>query len=558
MERNNERTNLTRRNFLKTAGFTGLVATSASLVGCGGTSSTGSTDSGASVTKTLNVAAQTAVMALDPILAGDAISMGIITNTVEGLFVVDADGQIQNGLCKDYTVSDDQLTYTFNLRDGLKWSNGDTVTANDFIYGWQRNASGTGEAAQFQYQIEMAAIKNYEAVLAGEKTVTQLGCTAKDDKTIVVELEHPVAYLLDLLAFTPWAPVNQKFCEEKGSSFGITKDDMIYCGAFTLTDYDSSGNTITITKNPDYWDAGNVALDVVNFQVISDTQQAVMAYENGTVDYVELTGDLVAQYADNEAFSNGEGIYNYYLMMNTKVPGLDNLNLRQAFAYGIDRDDICGNVLKDGSQAVNQMTMRGLCSNSAGDDFAEASGQYFAFDEDKAKELWAKATAETDKRDVTILYDQEKDFAQNSCVFIQSAFQKMFDGLTVNLESTPKKNRLQREEDHDYEIIFHAWGPDYADPTAILAMYESTHPSNYSQWSNEDFDKTYEKANSTDSGDATARWEDLIHCNDVCTEQAVCIPVFQTGAAALTRPGVTGLTNHITGIKCFYKFCDKS
>ena len=545
-------TSFSRRGFLGLTGAAGLALAAGSALGAG--ASVAPRAALADDGKTVNLAVQTSIMSLDPLISGDAVSMGVISNCVEALFDVDPDGQIQPAACESYDVSDDQLTYTFHLRQGLTWSNGDPVTANDFVYAWQRNASSDGTAAQFQYQIEMAAIKNYEAVLAGDAEPSELGCKAVDDTTIEVTLEHPVAFLLNLLSFTPWVPVNQKFCEAQGDQFGVGKDNILYSGAYVLDTYSMDNNTITLKKNPNYWDAANVGVDTVNLQVIADTQQAVMSYEMQTVDYVELTGDLVSQYEGTEGFTSVPGVYNYYLMINTKKPGLDNQDFRQALAYAVDRESLCNDVLRDGSIPAHTMTMKGLCSNSEGKDFAEDCTQYFEFDTAKAQELWNGCKDGLGINSVTIVYDQEKDFAQKSCEFMQSALQSTLEGLTVNIESTPKKNRLQKEEDHDYEIVLHAWGPDYADPTAILAMYESTHPSNYSQWANEDFDTTYDKANSEDSGDAKARWEDLKQCADICTEAAVCPPIFQTGSATLTRPSLTGHTNHLCGVKCFYKY----
>lgn len=529
-----------------------------SLFGCGTSTaavSSGSTRTSAPGTaKTLNLAAQSSVMSLDPLIAGDEVSMGVISNVVEGLFVVDSKGKIQPGLCKNYEVSQDQKTYTFHLRDGITWSNGKPVTAQDFVYAWQRNATSTGDLSTFQYQIEMAAIKNYADVIGGKKPVDQLGVKAVDSKTISLELEHPVPFLLNLLAFTPWLPVNEEYQKSQGNKFGVTKDNVLYNGPYYISDYQVGGNTVTLTKNPKYWDAANVQVGTVKIQVISDTQQAVMSYRNNTVDNVALTGDLVSQNASDPGFSKVLGPYNYFLMFNTKVSGLDNQDFRQAIAYAIDRNALCGNVLNDGSIPSYNMTLKGLCTNAGGKDFTEASGKYFQYNAQKAKELWAKAKTETKLREVTLTYDQEKDFAANTCTFIKSSLEKTLDGLTVNLEATPKKNRIQKEMDHNFQICLHAWGPDYADPTAILAMYKSNHPSNYSQWNNAQFDTLYDKANSTDAGNAAARWNDLIQCNNICTEQAVCVPIFQTGSAQLTRKTVSGLTNSLTGVKCFYKF----
>ena len=307
--------NVSRRDFLKATGATGIafVGTTA-LAGCGG-----STDSAASG-KSIGLTVATAPVTLDPLAALDTISMTIVSQALECLFVKDPEGVLQPAACESYEVSEDQLTWTFHLRDA-KWSNGDAVTADDFICSWQRNAQADSGVADFQYQIEMAAIKNYAAVLDGSADVSELGISAPDDKTIVIEIEHPVPFMLDLLSFAPWAPVNRAFREEQGDSFGISKDNQIYNGAFTVTQYDPAANTFVISKNPDYWDVDNVKLDSVTFQVIGETQQAVMSYENGDVDYVELTGDLVEQYKDDEGFASHNGSFNYYLMMNTTKPG---------------------------------------------------------------------------------------------------------------------------------------------------------------------------------------------------------------------------------------------
>ena len=544
--------NVSRRDFLKATGATGIafVGTTA-LAGCGG-----STDSAASG-KSIGLTVATAPVTLDPLAALDTISMTIVSQALECLFVKDPEGVLQPAACESYEVSEDQLTWTFHLRDA-KWSNGDAVTADDFICSWQRNAQADSGDADFQYQIEMAAIKNYAAVLDGSADVSELGISAPDDKTIVIEIEHPVPFMLDLLSFAPWAPVNRAFREEQGDSFGISKDNQIYNGAFTVTQYDPAANTFVISKNPDYWDVDNVKLDSVTFQVIGETQQAVMSYENGDVDYVELTGDLVEQYKDDEGFASHNGSFNYYLMMNTTKPGMDNENFRRAIACALNREEICNSILKDGSTPVQQMIMVGLYANEAGDDFAESSPQPNGYNLDEATKYWEAAQAETDVREFTILFDQDKDFTQDVCAYIQDTVQKALPGLTINLEATPKKSRTERADSGDFDVCLWGWGPDYADPTAILAMYVSDHPSNYSRWNDEEFDKLYEQANTTDAGNADARWNELMRCNEICSTRAVSIPIFQTGLCSLTKPSVSGMTYHITGIQYYCKYMDKN
>ncbi|MBQ6651032.1 MAG: peptide ABC transporter substrate-binding protein [Atopobiaceae bacterium] len=562
---------MSRRNFVKVAGATGLAAT---LAACGGgaeepaaegegteepaAEGEGSAEPAAEaggVTYTIGI--PTAPASLDPIVAGDGVSMQIISNCIEGLFVKDDNAQIQPGMCESYEVDDENVTWTFHLRD-QNWSNGDPVTSHDFLYAWQRSALGDNGGVDFQYQLSLCSFTNVDAVIAGEKDVSELGVECPDDKTIVCHLDHPVAFLLDLFAFTPFAPIQQKYREEKGDQFALSQDDMLYNGPYILTQWDTAGSQIVMTKNPDYWDAANVQIDTVIEQVITDTQQAIMNYQSGTVDYIELTGDLVQQYENEEGFKANPGIWVYYLMMNTERPGMDTTDFQKAIAYGIDRPDICDNILKDGSTPAYQLTMVGLATNEAGEDFATVSDQYYEFDEATAKEYWAKAIEETDARSFTILYDEEKEFAKTTCSYIKDKLEKMLEGLTINLESTPKKNRIDREGQGDFDVIFHGWGPDYADPTAILAMYNSDDPSNYSRWSNEEFDNLYREANTTLAGDAAARWDNLLRCNSIATDLSGCIPLYQSGAATITRPGVEGMTAHLTGVGCFFKFVTKA
>lgn len=504
--------------------------------------------------KSITVAVNSAVTSLDTIGAEDSVSMVAVANTNEGLFVQNINGEIQNGLCESYEISDDQLTWTFTIRDDANWSNGKPVTADDFIYAWRRNAD-PANASLFAYQIEMSNIKNQAAVLTGEKPLENLGITALDDKTIQVNLEAPCTYLLDLLAFSPWSPLNQEFVEAEGDKFGTTKDDVLYCGPYVVSAWEAGGSNITLTKNENYWDAANVDVDEIVLQLVEDVQTAVMSYETGDLDYVALTGDMVNQHSQDEDFSQVQGNFNYYMMFNTGKEVLNNQALRQAIAYSVNREELCSNVLMDGSIPAYTMVMHSLISHN-NVDFADACDQFYFYNTEKAQELWEQAKKELGITSFTftLTYDQEKDFAADAAAFIQSSVESTLDGVTVNLESTPKQNRIQKAKDGDFECEIWGWGPDYADPTAILAMYESTHPSNYCRWVSKDFDTLYHEANSTLAGDADARWDALMQCANICTEYAGCVPLFQTGSATLTRTGVEGVTQHITGVPCFYKF----
>lgn len=525
-----------------------------SLAGCSSTSKeTSGTSTNANNPVTITLGKTSPVASLDPMTAEDSFSCELVGNTYEALYSIKPDGKPELALAKSVTISDDGLTYTFKIRDDAYWNNGDPVTANDFVYSWRRNADPKN-ASNFSYQISIASIKNADDVLAGKKPLTDLGVTAVDSKTLKIELNNPVPYLPDILAFSPWAPLNEKFVKAQGDKFALTKDNVLYCGPYYVSDWEAGGNSITLKKNPKYFDADKVKVDTVKFQVIPDSQQGAMSYENGSVDYVSLTGDLVNQYKANKDFHEDLSAYEAYLMINTTKDGLNNLDFRQAIAYAIDKDQLTKNILQDGSIPSYSMVMKNLVTDQNGVDFSTAAGVKMQTNVAKAKELWAKAKKETTVRTVKLGYDEENEAIGNVAAYVQSQLEANLDGLKVELVSIPKKTRIDSEKTGKYDIVIHRWGPDYADPTAILSMYQSNDVSNFSRLKNSEFDKLFKEAQTTYAGNADARWKDLVKADNILVENSGCIPLYQGGNAYLMNGKIKNLVQHITGIPFVYKY----
>lgn len=533
--------------------LTGCLAVSL-LAGCSnkGTEQPSDTPSGDDTTaKKISVGITTAEASMDPVKSADGFYVMLLGNVIGGLYNVDANNQLQLDLAESVQESEDGLTYTFTLRD-TTWSNGTPLTANDFVYAWRRLAD-PNSGTQYAYLVEECHIKNGSAVYAGEKAPEELGVTAIDDKTLQVELETATPYFASMTAFSPFCPLNEEYVTEQGDQFALTKDNMIYCGAYTLTDWDVSGNTITMTKNPNYWDAENVQVEEVNFQVVPDAQQGVMSYENGDLDRITLTGDLVGQYATSDEFSSDLGVFNWYLYFNNET--VPNEKLRQAIAYAIDREDLVQNVLKDGSVAQHNQLMTGLyTSATTGEDFNTACGPHYETNKDKAKELWAEAQTETDMKSITLTYEEENASIANTAAYIQSEIETTLDGFTVELQSLPKKSRIQNMQDGNYQVALHRWGPDYNDASCIMSLYSTTNPYNYANWSNEKYDELMEQCTTTLATDPEARWNAYVEAESILADSAICVPIFQVGNAVLTRTGISGITNHLTGVSCYYKY----
>ena len=504
----------------------------------------------ASGAKTVSVGITTAQADLDPISSSDGFYVMLLGNILGGLYCVDENNVLQLDLAEKAEVSDDGLVYTFTIRD-TKWSNGDPVTANDFVFAWRRLADPTS-GTQYAYLVEEANIKNGSAVTTGEMDPSELGVTALDDKTLQVELEVPTPYFASLTAFSPLCPLNEKFVTEQGDQFALTKDNYLYSGPYMLSEWDVASNTVSMVKNPSYWDTANVDVDQVNFQQIVDPQTGVMSYENGDLDRVTVSGNLVGQYATSPEFSSALGVFNWYLYFNAEK--VTNQKLRQAIAYSVDREALVNNIMRDGSVSQYNLLMTGLYADENGNDFNDACGNHYEVDKAKAAQLWAEAKAEGAQTKLTLTYEEDTTIVANVAAYVQSEIETTLDGFTVELQCIPKKNRITNMQNGDYEVALHRWGPDYADPSCIMALYTTDSPYNYSNWSDAEYDQMNKDCSTTLILDNKARWNKYIEAEQRVMDAAVSVPLYQVAEAVLNRSTVHGITNHITGVSCYYKF----
>ncbi len=488
---------------------------------------------------------------MDPQYATDGLSFEGIAACVDGLYTSDEAGNMVPALATEMTVSDDSLTYTFTLRDA-QWSNGDPVTAHDFVYAWQR--LGSAElASEYAYILGVAGIKNADAIVAGEMDSKELGVSAPDDKTLVVELERPVAFFDKLMAFPPFFPANQKFVEQAGAQYGLTPETMLYCGPFMWTEW-ISDNSFSFVKNPTYWDADAVKLDGLEFKVARDEQSAVLDFESGNTDYVYLSGELVSRYKDEPGYSIQLGSWLWFLQVNHYDPKLDDENLMKAISLAFDRELIANNVLQDGSIAAVGFVPRKLASDSKGVDFRDSAGKYFTEGKDKAKEYWEayKADKGVDAFEFELIFEDSEQ-SKKVAEFMKSEIETTLAGMTVNLKSVPKKTRLEimRGKELDYDMGLQRWGPDYADPATYLDLYAV--PENRGGYTRPEYEAYVEKYKSADIT-PDERWQVMLEAEDFLLKSAMGpIPVYQTGAAQMWNPKVKGVLNLTVGTPFLYK-----
>ena len=561
---------ISRRSFLAAAGVTSAAL---ALTACGGSSSSTAASSAASGASsaaagtaqggTLNIMLETEVQSLDPQVATDGTSFEVIADYTDGLMQMDADGAAVPAIAETYDISEDGKTYTFHLRDA-KWSNGEAVTAADFVFGWQR-AVDPATASEYSYMLsDIGQVVNAAEIIAGEKPVTDLGVTAVDDKTLEVQLNVPVSYFLSLMYFPTFYPVNEAFYNTCKDTFGTSPDTVLSNGAFKLTDYQPAATAFTLEKNPDYYDAAKIALDGLAYQVIKDSQQALMSYQTGALDMTLLNGEQVDQVKDDPEFTSVGAGYLWYISPNIDaVPDLANLNLRRAITFALDRDSITNDVLKDGSSPAYTAVPAQFATGPDGSDFSADQtkfAEFCAYDPDKAAEYYEQAKAELgkDSFSFTMIVDAD-DAPQKVAQVVQEQLQTTLPGFTLELKVEPKKQRVQDMQDGTFELGLTRWGPDYADPMTYLGMWVTGNSNNYGLWSDADYDAIIDECTTGDlCTDPEGRWAALYEAEQIVLEQAVIFPLYGQCNAEMISSAVKGVEHHPCALNRVYKNTTKS
>lgn len=541
------------------------------VVGCGsssdtagsgsattGTESTGS-DTAAAGTSDMNVMLETPVESLDPQQATDGTSFEVIADYTDGLMQMDADGQAVPAIAESYDLSDDGLTYTFHLRSDAKWSNGTPVTAADFVFAWQR-AVDPAVASEYAYMLsDIGQIKNAAEIIAGDMDKSELGVTAVDDTTLQVELNVPVSYFLSLMYFPTFYPVNEEFFNSCGDTFATSPETTLSNGAFILDSYEPAATAFHLTKNADYYDAGRVQLSGLSYQVIQDSQQALMSYQTGALDTTLVNGEQVDQVKDDPEFKTVGAGYLWYVSPNMDaVPELANLNVRLALTMAIDRDAITGDVLKDGSAPTYTAVPPEFAAGPDGSDFS-ADQEKFAdvctCDATSAADYWTKGLEELGITELSLdMVVDADDAPQKVAQVLKEQWETTLSGLTVNLVVEPKKQRVQDMQDGNYQLGLTRWGPDYADPMTYLGMWVSGNSNNYGLWSNADYDAIIDECTTGDlCTDAEGRWERLYDAEQIVMDEAVIFPLYTQCNAEMLSSKVTGVEYHPVALNRVYK-----
>ncbi|MCM3573145.1 peptide ABC transporter substrate-binding protein [Mesobacillus subterraneus] len=503
----------------------------------------------ANVPQELNMLDSSEIPTMDSVLAEGSTSFTYINNVGEGLYRLDQDHKPVPALADgEPEISEDQKVYTFKLKDS-KWSNGEPVTAHDFVFAWRRAIDPATASPYGPYmmggKIKGAAEITEAGAAKKEYNLEDLGVKAIDDKTLEVTLEKPVVYWEDLFAFPTFYPQNEKFVTEKGDAFASNAENLLYNGPFKMEKWEGTDATEwVLVKNPDYHSADDVTLEKITVNVVKDSNSAVNAFEAGETDMTGLlSSDIVPSYEGDERMLTWMEPVVFWIKMNQKNEALANVNIRKAIAMGFNKEDLAKSILNNGSIAANFFVPKDFVKGPNGEDFREKHGDLIVFNAEEAKKHWEQGLKElgVDKLEIRYL-GGDTEAAKKTDAYIKNQLETNLPGLTVKLESVPFAVRLERDNAMDYDLQFAGWGPDYGNALSFTDLWITDGGSNRMGYSNPEYDKLIKAAQGELATDPEKNWEAQQEAERIMLEEdAGLAPVYQRSANILLNPGVKGL-----------------
>lgn len=457
---------------------------------------------------------------IDPALNSAVDGATLIIHAFEGLYTLDKNGVPIPGQAEKVDISEDGLTYTFTLREGLTWSDGTPLTAEDFVYAWNR-AIDPDTGADYAYMFE--SIKGYDE--------GKLDVTAVDERTLVVNLVAKTPYFLELTAFPTFSPVRKDIIEEHGEAWALAPETYIGNGPYKLVEWVPSSHML-YEKNERYWNYEALGPDQIKFVLMSDANSVLGAFKTGQILFADdLPTEEIDSWRDSDEFYIEGQLGTYYVSFNTQKAPFDNKLVREAFSLAIDRNYIVENIGKAGQQPAGAFVSIGISDVDPTKEFREVGGDYIdvskeAYEQNlaRAKELMKEAGYENGEGFpvVEYLYNPESD----SHRLIAEALQQMWAqlGVEVKLASQEWSTFLNTRKNGDYQIARNGWLADYNDPISFLDMWITGSGNNDAQWSNAEYDKLI--AEVKNSSDPVERFEKMHRAEDILFEEAVLAPIY--------------------------------
>ncbi|KRL11709.1 oligopeptide ABC transporter, substrate binding protein [Schleiferilactobacillus perolens DSM 12744] len=537
----------------KIIGIIGVGLVAVLLAACGQNKQSAAKSSTGGATQTATIQTSSEIQTLDPAQATDGNSLIAISSNNEGLYRLDKNSNPIPGIAtKVVTPTDEGKKYVIPLRHDAKWANGDPVTAEDFVYAWQRVVTPSTKAS---YAYLLDGIENAAAIRNGKAAPSTLGVKAIDKYTLQINMSVAVPYLRILFAFPTFFPANEKFVKAQNGKFGTSAETIIANGPFVLKDWNGTGQSWHFVKNKNYWDAKTVKLTRLNFQVVKETATAFNLFQTGKLDDVTLTGEYAQNNVKNEKATPRRGSSIRYLQVNTKTKGLDNTAVRNIISQVIDRKSLAKTVLGDGSIPPLGMIPQGMYKDPvSGKDFAQEAGNLAPSNVKKAKANWADTKSKVGGKLSLRLLTPDDDDSKAIAEYVQGQIENNLNGISVSIQTMPQKAADAAAERGDFDLYLKNWGADYPDPTTFLDLFKSSSSFNYTNWHDAKYDNLLANAEGADADNASKRTKDLRDAHAYLLAEKPVIPLFQRYVLHLNNPQVKGIVYFPTSYHFDYKY----
>ena len=492
----------------------------------------------AAAEKVLRVANQGEPETLDPQKTSTTVESNVLRNLFEGLVVQDPKGNVAPGVAESWTASEDGVTYTFKLRADAKWSNGDPVTAGDFVFSLRRIQDPKTKS---QYAEVLYPIKNAQEVNTGKAELGELGVKAVDPKTLEITLKAPTPYFLQLLTHQTGLPVNEKVVTALGDEW-VKPGKMVSNGAYVLDDVKPASH-IKIVKNPNYWAAGKVAIDTVIFDPSEDRAAVLKRYRAGEFDivYNDLPNDQLAWLKENMPKDLHIAPYAgvYYYTFNTTKPPLSDLRVRQALAMAVNREVLVEKITLAGELPAYGFVPDGTANYSSQ---SVSWGKLSQAEKDtEALKLMKEAGYGPEKPLKLQLAYNTSENHKKIAVAIAAMWKKL--GVDVDLVNTELKVHYANLRQGDFEVGRAGWIADYNDAQNYLFLSQtSTKQQNYSKFSNPEYDKLMDQASVT--SDVPKRAQLMQQAETILLKELPVIPLYFYVSKDLVSLKVKGWQNN--------------
>lgn len=484
----------------------------------------------------------------DPGQAQDSQANTVLKTMYEGLTRMDDHGQPIPAAAEKWDV--DGTKYTFHLRQDAKWSNGDPVTAHDFVFAWERVLSpNTTPAAPYAYQLYY--LKNAQEYNEGKITdFSQVGVKAADDYTLEVELVAPTPYFLGLTSFYTFYPVHQSVKDD--AKWAVDASKMIVNGPFTLTNW-TKGQTIEVTKNENYWDKDSIKLNKITMSLVNSGATEITSYRNNELDRAghpngEIPTDqipIVKKELENEFKVKGIAS-TYYYQFNLTAKPFDNEKIRKAFAMAIDRQIIVDKVTLGGQLPAFGFIPPGIAG--VNDEYrTEVKDDYFTENVEEAKKLLEEGMKEegyTKLPDITLTYNSSE--GHKKIALAVADMWKNNLGVDVKTENQEWGVFIENRQNLNYQVARAGWSADYNDPMTFIDMWTSNSGNNDIGFKNEEYDKLIAEAKATE--DNTKRNENFKKAEEILVKDNMAImPIYYYTNVAVEKPWLKGVSLDFSG-----------